>query len=65
MAEGVAQDRPKGGGGALTPDQARKKIDALYADPAWMKRYTDPADPSHDAAVQEMRVLSKTAYTKG
>lgn len=53
-----------GGGGALSPTEARQQINALYAnsDPAFLEAYRDKSKPGHKEAVERMRALHEAAY---
>lgn len=45
-----------------TPQEAQAKIDKLHRDPNFKAAYYDKKDPTHDAAVEEMRQLMVEAH---
>lgn len=53
--------RSGGGGGAMTPQQAKAELSKLTTDPAFMKAWQNKDDIGHQAAVTKKSQLSKWA----
>jgi hypothetical protein len=51
--------------GAMTPDEAMRKINANYSDPEFAKAYANAEHPKHAEKVEEMRVLFNYAHPAG
>jgi hypothetical protein len=66
MGREIKEDEIKGTGGRTTfahsPAEATAAIDAKYKDPEFMKAYSNPSDPGHAKAVEEMRKLYEARH---
>jgi hypothetical protein len=61
VAEDVLSPAVSGHRGAMTPDQAKKRIAELQTDPAYYNR----SAPTHEAVIKEISDLSQSAWPEG
>lgn len=61
LVEGMAEGKPTASH-IRSPKEALEEINKLMRDPIFMKAYTTGKDPTHDAAVEQMRLLNVEAY---
>ncbi len=67
LAANLAEDgkltgKSFGSDALASPAEAMQKINALKADPAFTKRYTNIRDPGHADALNQMKALYEQAY---